>query len=201
MRFEFYLLNKRNLRGGIMIKIEEHFGLVYSTAKRFYKLSNKTVDEINSAAFLGLVIAAKNFDESKGFEFNTFAISTIKWNIVNDIYRDKSAYIRKSIGGKEKYEKLKTTLSLNKITQSEGNKPEELIEFLEGSFDMEREIEKLDLKIAIDKLKNKEKQIIQLLYFECKTQNEVAKLLGTNQVQVSRIKQRAISSLRESLVA
>ena len=66
---------------------------------------------------------------------------------------------------------------------------------------MEREIEKLDLKIAIDKLKNKEKQIIQLLYFECKTQNEVAKLLGTNQVQVSRIKQRAISSLRESLVA
>ncbi len=70
-----------------------------------------------------------------------------------------------------------------------------------GKFDMDREIEKLDLKIAIDRLKDKEKQIIKLLYFEFKTQNEVAKLLGTTQVQVSRIKQRAISSLRESLIA
>ncbi len=84
-----------------MIKIEEHFGLVYSTAKKFYKLSNKTVDEINSAAMLGLVIAAKNFDESKGFKFNTFAISTIKWSIRNDIYRDKNTYIRKGLGIKK----------------------------------------------------------------------------------------------------
>lgn len=200
MRFEFYLLNKRNLRGGIMIKIEEHFGLVYSTAKRFYKLSNKTVDEINSAAMLGLVIAAKNFDESKGFKFNTFAISTIKWSIRNDIYRDKNIYIRKRIGNKkEVYEKLKTTFSLNKVFDEE--KGIELMECCGGKFDMDREIEKLDLKIAIDKLKDKEKQIIKLLYFECKTQKEAAKLLGTNQVQVSRIKQRAISSLRKSLIA
>ena len=182
-----------------MIKIEEHFGLVYSTAKRFYKLSNKTVDEINSAAMLGLVIAAKNFDESKGFKFNTFAISTIKWSIRNDIYRDKNTYIRKRIGNKEVYEKLKTTFSLNKVFDEE--KGIELMECCGSKFDMDREIEKLDLKIAIDKLKDKEKQIIKLLYFECKTQNEAAKLLGTTQVQVSRIKQRAISSLRESLVA
>lgn len=183
-----------------MIKIEEHFGLVYSTAKKFYKLSNKTVDEINSAAMLGLVIAAKNFDESKGFKFNTFAISTIKWSIKNDIYRDKNTYIRKRIGNKkEVYEKLKTTFSLNKVFDEE--KGIELMECCGSKFDMDREIEKLDLKIAIDRLKDKEKQIIKLLYFECKTQNEVAKLLGTTQVQVSRIKQRAISSLRESLVA
>ena len=182
-----------------MIKIEEHFGLVYSTAKRFYKLSNKTVDEINSAAMLGLVIAAKNFDESKGFKFNTFAISTIKWSIRNDIYRDKNTYIRKRIGNQEVYEKLKTTFSLNKVFDEE--KGIELMECCGGKFDMDREIEKLDLKIAIDRLKDKEKQIIKLLYFEFKTQNEVAKLLGTTQVQVSRIKQRAISSLRESLIA
>ncbi|MDU4602956.1 MAG: sigma factor-like helix-turn-helix DNA-binding protein [Clostridium perfringens] len=38
------------------------------------------------------------------------------------------------------------------------------------------------------------------MFFQGKTQNEAAKLLGTNQVQISRIKNRAIESLRKILV-
>ncbi|WP_300259400.1 sigma-70 family RNA polymerase sigma factor [Clostridium sp.] len=181
-----------------MIKIEEHFGLVYSTAKSFYELSNKTVDEINSAAMLGLVLAAKKFDESKGFKFTTFAIATIRWSIINDIYRDKNNYIRRRIGNKQVYEKLKTTFSLNKMFDEE--KGIEFIECCASKFDMDRYIEELDLNIAINKLPYKEKQIINMLFFEEKTQNEAAKLLGTTQVQISRIKSRAINSLRKSLV-
>ena len=56
-------------------------------------------------------------------------------------------------------------------------------------------------KIAIgDLIKDKEKQVILLRYFRGKTQTEVAKLLGVNQVQVSRIERNVLSKMKRKLV-
>lgn len=181
-----------------MIKIEEHLGLVYSTAKKFYKSSSKTVDEINSAALLGLVLAANKFDESKGLKFNTFAIPTIIGSIKNDIYRDKSNFIRRTIDKKQIYEKAKTTLSLNKVFDEE--KGIELIECCSSKFDIDKELEKIDLKVAINKLDEFQKKIINMIYFEDKTQSEVAKILGTTQANISRLNKKALIFLRSRLL-
>ena len=200
MCFEFYLLNKRNLRGGIMIKAEEHLKLAYKVANEVHKKGDeRPLDELISIAMLGLVRASNNFDEKKGFKFSTYAINTMRGYIRTEYFHDKNRFIRKRNDNKEVYEKVNIS-SLNNTLPLEGKKIE-VIENCVSNFEIDNEIEKLDLKIAINKLKNKEKQIIQLLFFEGKTQNEVAKLLGTNQVQISRIKRRAISSLRESLIA
>lgn len=183
-----------------MIKAEDHLKLAYKVANEVYKKGDeRPLDELISIAMLGLVRASNNFDEKKGFKFSTYAINTMRGYIRTEYFHDKNRFIRKRNDNKEVYEKVNLS-SLNNTLPLEGKKIE-VIENCVSNFEIDNEIEKLDLKIAIDKLKDKEKQIIQLLFFEEKTQNEVAKLLGTNQVQVSRIKQRAISSLRESLIA
>ncbi len=64
--------------------------------------------------------------------------------------------------------------------------------------DEEKIIDNLALNQVIEKLPNKEKQIIKLRYFEDKTQCEVAKIIGVSQVQVSRIEKKVLLTMRNS---
>ena len=59
----------------------------------------------------------------------------------------------------------------------------------------------LDLYNAIDSLKDEEKKIINMRYFKDMTQSEVSKVLGTNQVNVSRKEEKILTKLNKSLVA
>ena len=57
------------------------------------------------------------------------------------------------------------------------------------------------LKEIIENLDTKERQIIILRYFRDKTQSQVAKMIGTTQVQVSRIEKKVLNSMREKLIS
>lgn len=57
----------------------------------------------------------------------------------------------------------------------------------------------LDLKDEIDKLDEQSKRLIQERYFLDKTQSETAKILGINQVQVSRNEQKVLKLLKNNL--
>lgn len=52
-----------------MINVEEHLGLARKIAFQFYRNSKSkySYDEIESTAFLGLIEATKNFDESTSY--------------------------------------------------------------------------------------------------------------------------------------
>ena len=52
----------------------------------------------------------------------------------------------------------------------------------------------------IKNLEEREKQIILLRYYKNKTQNEVAKVLGISQVQVSRIEKKILNAMKLKLV-
>lgn len=60
-------------------------------------------------------------------------------------------------------------------------------------------IERIALKEALSSLDNKSRQIILLRYFKDKTQVQVAKMLGINQVQVSRIEKKVLAEMRKKL--
>ena len=60
-------------------------------------------------------------------------------------------------------------------------------------------IERIALKEALSSLDNKARQIILLRYFKDKTQVQVAKMLGINQVQVSRIEKKVLAEMRKKL--
>ena len=52
----------------------------------------------------------------------------------------------------------------------------------------------------LDKLENREKQIIVLRYFKEKTQSQVAEIIGVSQVQISRIEKSVMKKLRNMLI-
>ena len=60
-------------------------------------------------------------------------------------------------------------------------------------------VDKMCVTELIEKLDDREKKIILLSYYKGKTQNEVAKILGVTQVQVSRIEKKILNSMRLKL--
>jgi len=63
----------------------------------------------------------------------------------------------------------------------------------------EQNVDLIDLKSAIRGLEERERQIIVLRYFKDMTQQQIAKLLGISQVQVSRIEKKVLKRMRETM--
>ena len=63
----------------------------------------------------------------------------------------------------------------------------------------ERWIENLALREAMQRLNSREKHIIELRFYEGKTQMEVAQEIGISQAQVSRLEKSALKSIRTYL--
>ena len=63
----------------------------------------------------------------------------------------------------------------------------------------ERWIENLALREAMQRLNSREKHIIELSFYEGKTQMEVAQEIGISQAQVSRLEKNALKSMRNYL--
>lgn len=68
-----------------------------------------------------------------------------------------------------------------------------------GEDETENLVNKIALQDLIERLNEREKQIITLRYFKNKTQVEVSEILGITQVQVSRIEKRILLSMREKI--
>ena len=60
-------------------------------------------------------------------------------------------------------------------------------------------VDKFALKDIIDKLDDRDKNIILMRYFQDKTQSEIAERLGVSQVQVSRLENKILESIRKKL--
>jgi RNA polymerase sporulation-specific sigma factor len=58
-------------------------------------------------------------------------------------------------------------------------------------------LEKMALRQALEKLPERESNVIKLRYFHGLTQQRVSAVLGVSQVQVSRIEKKALEKLRE----
>ncbi len=58
-------------------------------------------------------------------------------------------------------------------------------------------IKKISLKEAVSKLNEREKQIVNMRFFQGRTQMEVANEIGISQAQVSRLEKNALNSMRK----
>lgn len=63
----------------------------------------------------------------------------------------------------------------------------------------EKWVEEISLKAAIDRLSERERGIIELRYFEGKTQMEVAEEIQISQAQVSRLEKKALRTMKNYL--
>lgn len=88
--------------------------------------------------------------------------------------------------------------SLNKTMQMEG-KEITLMERIPSGNDMEEQIvNNLALQQAMTELSDREKKLIEMRYFQNKTQTEIAKVLGVSQVQISRLEKKVLKKMRDS---
>mgnify|MGYP004456983419 FL=1 len=60
-------------------------------------------------------------------------------------------------------------------------------------------IDNLILKETLNNLTEEERQILMLRYYDERTQQEVANILGTNQVYISRNEKKVLKKLKEDL--
>ncbi len=63
----------------------------------------------------------------------------------------------------------------------------------------EKWVENLSLEAAMEHLSDRERHIIQLRFFEGRTQMEVAGDVGISQAQVSRLEKNALRAMRQYL--
>lgn len=176
------------------ILIERNLRLVAHIAKK-YRNIGRDPDDLISIGTIGLIKAITTFDRLKGARLATYAARCIDNEILMTIRASKRTKLEVS---------LQDPIGMDK----EGNEIS-LIDIL--GTDIDKIIDEVDLKIQAkrlyrkmnDVLKNREKKIIELRYglssVGCKTQREIASMLGISRSYVSRIEKKAIQKLNKAL--
>ena len=97
------------------------------------------------------------------------------------------------------FEAIKDTVSMSEPIYSDGGDTIYLSEQIADNKDKINWDTKLMLKDAINKLKEKERFIIQKRYFEGITQIELSEEIGISQAQISRIEKTALDNMKKIL--
>lgn len=208
--------------------VEKNLGLVHSCANRF-RGRGVEYDDLFQAGCVGLIKAADNFDESRGFSFSTYAVPVILGEIKR-IFRDGGAVKigraikEKSRAAVKKKEEISVSLgrepSVAELAESLGLDITETAMLLnasmpamsltageEGDEQMDIPIESpeneisdfLALRQVISSLEERDRRMIELRYYNGLTQSKTAQMLGMTQVQVSRREKAVLASIRKKL--
>ena len=89
--------------------------------------------------------------------------------------------------------------SLSSMESFDNEAAPEAIKSGDYVYEEEQNVDIIDLKEAIKSLEERERQVIMLRYFKDMTQQQIAKILGISQVQVSRIEKKVLENMREKI--
>ncbi len=176
------------------ILIERNLRLVVYIAKKFEN-SGVNIEDLVSIGTIGLMKAINSYNLEKNIKLATYASRCIENEIL--------MFLRKN-------NKIKTEVSIDEPinTDSEGNDLS-LADILGTDNDsifkhVEENDNKKILEIAIKKLNDREKMIMQLRYgfngYDELTQKEVADKLGISQSYISRIEKKVINNLKKDFL-
>lgn len=168
--------------------IIENKALVYHVLKQMHLHSQ--LDDYWDIGMIGLCKAAKTFDKNSGSKFSTYACICIRNDILMDIRKQKRRCHYYSVS-------LQTFLHRDK----DGN--EQLLEHIISNYDLENDIydreERISLMNAITKLDKKDKEIINLYFWNELNQKEIAEYLKMSQANVSRRMKKALNILKKEV--
>ena len=159
--------------------------LVYHIIKQLH-LYHK-LEDYYDVGMIGLCKAAKTFKPENNSKFSTYACICIRNNILMEIRNEKrqcDAY----------------AISFSSIINSSKNQDLTLEDIL-SDYELENDIlnreELISLIMSIENLNKEDKRIIDLYFYQNKTQQQIAKILNMSQANVSRRIQRALNNLRK----
>jgi RNA polymerase sporulation-specific sigma factor len=175
------------------ILIERNLRLVVYIARKFEN-TGVGVEDLVSIGTIGLIKAVNTFDPDKKIKLATYASRCIENEIL--------MYLRRN-------NRTKTEISFDEPLNIDWDGNELLLSDILGTDNdiiyryLEDEIDKQLLEIALRKLSEREKRIMELRFglndgVE-KTQKEVADTLGISQSYISRLEKRIIRKLRKEI--
>ena len=175
------------------ILIERNLRLVAHIIKKYYA-NAKDQDDLVSIGTIGLIKAVSTFNGGKGTRLATYASRCIENEIL--------MYLRKNNG-------RKTEISIDEPLNVDWDGNELLLSDILGTdndiiyHNLETEIDKELLEIAMQTLTPRERNIMELRFGirrrDAKTQKEVADILGISQSYISRLEKKIISRLKKEI--
>src|SRR5574344_2806779 len=166
----------------------DYESMMYSILKK-YGLYNKREDYID-ICYIGYVKALKKYDSSKSKPATYFYKC-----IENEILQS----LRKENAQKRQHEES----SMDYVYDDHGHDLNDIIsDNIKIEEDYIKKEQQQELFISLNKLNNKEKIVIKYYFgINCDKlkQDEIAKMFGVTQAQISRIKNRALEKLKEIL--
>jgi RNA polymerase sigma factor (sigma-70 family) len=150
---------------------------------------NEWQKELDAIAQAAAFEACFYFDEQRGMTLETFVF----WQVLTalrDFHRREWAYFAFHCGH--------LTKASDEGEVGEGNESAEVCEEV-ATEGLEQEWRRYLIFWALERLSERERQVLERLYWDGYTEAEVAKELGISQQAVSKIKRKAIQKLRELL--
>ena len=173
--------------------IERNLRLVVYIAKKFEN-TGIGVEDLISIGTIGLIKSINTFNPDKKIKLATYSSRCIENEIL--------MYLRKN-------NNRKTEISIDEPLNVDWDGNELLLSDVLGTDsdiicrDIENEVDKQLLRIALSKLSKRERSIMELRFGvrsgNAKTQKEVADLLGISQSYISRLEKRIIARLRREI--
>nr|WP_090438881.1 RNA polymerase sporulation sigma factor SigE [Natronincola peptidivorans] len=175
------------------ILIERNLRLVVYIARKFEN-TGIGVEDLISIGTIGLIKAVNTFNPEKNIKLATYASRCIENEIL--MYLRRNSKVRMEVSFDEP---LNIDWDGNELLLSDilGTDNDIIYKFLE------EEVDKELLKVALNKLSNREKKIMELRFGlnsgKEKTQKEVADILGISQSYISRLEKRIVSRLKKEI--
>ena len=190
------VLMEELLKGNDSVKqtlIERNLRLVVYIARKFEN-TGVCVEDLISIGTIGLIKAVNTFDAAKKIKLATYASRCIENEIL--------MYLRRSC-------KLKLEVSLDEPLNVDWDGNELLLSDILGTDadviyrDIEDEVDRELLKLAMTKLNSREKRIMELRFGlggnREYTQKQVADMLGISQSYISRLEKHIIKVLKSEM--
>ena len=176
------------------ILIEHNLRLVVYIARKFDN-TGVGVEDLISIGTIGLIKSINTFNPNKNIKLATYASRCIENEILMYLRRNSKTRMEVSIDEPLNVDWDGNELLLSDVLGSDENAV---------SMDMEAEDERKLLCGLINKLKSRERVIMEMRFglngYDEHTQKEVADILGISQSYISRLEKRIIDSLRKELM-
>ena len=176
--------------------IEHNLRLVVYIAKKFDN-TGIGVEDLISIGTIGLIKAINTFNPLKNIKLATYASRCIENEILMYLRRNNKVKMEVSID-----EPLNVDWDGNELLLSDILGTDENI----ISKNLEEEVDRKLLRMALDKLGERERMIIELRFGlntkdgTERTQKEVADLLGISQSYISRLEKKIIKRLKKEIM-
>ena len=175
--------------------VERNLRLVVYIAKKFEN-TGIGIEDLISIGTIGLMKAINTFNTGKNIKIATYASRCIENEIL--------MYLRRS-------NKLKGEISIDEPLNQDGDGNELLLSDILGTENdvtsraIEDEVDKSLLRASMQKLNNREKNIMELRFGFIsgneKTQKEVADMLVISQSYISRLEKKIINKMKKDIMS